>query len=81
MRTSVDIPDVLFRRARKLARETGRTFRDLVIDGLRAMLEAKRTGAGYEMKDCSFGEDGLVEGLSWSDWERMRDLTYGDGGS
>jgi hypothetical protein len=30
------------------------------------------------LRDCSFGEGGLVDGLSWSDTERLDDLVYGD---
>ncbi|HYU16173.1 MAG TPA: hypothetical protein VEL05_08885 [Candidatus Acidoferrum sp.] len=75
-RTSVDIPDPLFRRARKLARDSGRTLRDLVLDGLREVVGGRRRPRPYRMKDRSFAGDGLIEGLDWTDWERVRDLTY-----
>jgi hypothetical protein len=80
MRTSIDIPDPLFRRAKKLAQERGLTLRQMVIDGLRGVVERSdgRTRTTSE-KDCSFGGDGLVEGLSWTDWDRIRDLCYGGG--
>ena len=81
MRTSIDIPDGLFQRARKLARDSGRTFRELVIEGLRAVVEGQGKRPRYRMKDCSFAGDGLVEGLAWTDWERIRDLTYEGRGS
>jgi hypothetical protein len=32
------------------------------------------------MEDRSYGEGGLVGGLSWSDVERLDELTYGDRG-
>jgi hypothetical protein len=80
MRTSVDIPDLLLRRAKKLAREQGLTLRQLLVDSLRAALERSTPTAKYRMKDCSFGKGGLVSGLAWSDTERIDELAYGDRG-
>jgi len=78
MRTSIDIPDPLFRRAKKLARERGTTLKDLLLEGLRRAVEPERSRGTHRMKDRSFGEGGLVEGLAWSDSERMAELLYGD---
>jgi hypothetical protein len=80
MRTSVEIPDALLRRAKKLARERGVTLRQLLLDGLRSVVERPDSAPTYRMKDCSFGEGGLVEGLSWSDVERVDELVYEDRG-
>jgi hypothetical protein len=80
MRTSVDIPDPLLRRAKKLAREQGLTLRQLLVDSLRATLERSAPAAKHRMKDRSFGEGGLVSGLAWSDTERIDELAYGDRG-
>jgi hypothetical protein len=80
MRTSVDIPDPLLRRAKKLARARGTTLRELLLDGLRIMVEREGSAGVYRMNDRSFGEGGLVEGLSWTDSERMDELVYGDRG-
>lgn len=80
MRTSIDIPDPLLKRARKAARDRGITLRQLVVDGLRAVLPASTSPEPHRMKDLSFGTGGLVDGLSWSDTERLDDLLYGDRG-
>jgi hypothetical protein len=80
MRTSVDIPDPLLRRARSLARQRGITLRQLRIDGLRAALDHETSPSEHRMEDRSYGEGGLVGGLSWSDVERLDELTYGDRG-
>jgi len=42
MRTTVDIPDELFRRAKSEAALRGRKLKDLVEEGLRAVLEKKK---------------------------------------
>jgi hypothetical protein len=80
MRTSVDLPDSLLRRARKLARERGTTLRQILIEGLTATLERKAPVQKYRLKDRSYGDGGLVNGLSWSDTERLDELAYGDRG-
>lgn len=80
MRTSVDIPDPLLRRAKKLARDRGVTLKQLLVEGLRAALEKATPVARHRMKDRSFGEGGLVSGLSWSDVDRMDELAYEDRG-
>jgi hypothetical protein len=46
MRTTVDIPDELFRRAKSEAALQGRRLKDLVEDGLRLVLAAPPTGGG-----------------------------------
>jgi hypothetical protein len=80
MRTSVDIPDPLLRRAKKLARQRGTTLKQLLLDGLRRVVSVDALAQPHQMKDCSFGEGGLVDGLSWSDSERLDELVYGDRG-
>lgn len=80
MRTSVDIPDPLLRRARRLARERGTTLRQVLLDGLRAIVSSEKPSSKYRLKDRSYGSGGLVDGLSWGDAQAIDELTYGDRG-
>ena len=48
MRTTIDIPDELFRRAKSEAALRGRKLKDLVEDGLRLVLDAPEPGRGQE---------------------------------
>jgi len=82
MRTSIDIPDGLFARAKRLAHERKTTLRELAIEGLEAVLDRhRRSEPKFRLRDASFGEGGLAEGLNETDWERIRDLAYeGRGG-
>lgn len=80
MRTSVDIPDPLLRQARRAARERGTTLRQLLLEGLRSVMGRHEPVSRHRLKDLSFGEGGLVDGLDWSDGERMDDLVYGERG-
>lgn len=79
MRTSVDIPDPLLRRAKALARKRGVTLRQLMVDALRSILD-DGPQPRHTMIDRSFGNGGLVEGLSWADADRIDELVYGDRG-
>lgn len=80
MRTSIDIPDPLLRQAKRAARERGTTLRQLLLDGLRSVVGREERVRRHRSKDLSYGEGGLVDGLSWSDAERIDDLVYGDRG-
>ena len=50
MRTTVDIPDALFRRAKSEAALRGRKLKDLVADGLRLVLDKENRPAEAEKK-------------------------------
>jgi hypothetical protein len=76
MRTSIDIPDRLLGKAKTIAHRRGTTFRQIVIEALQAAVEERRPERPFRLRDASFGEGGLVEGLSESDWDRVRDLAY-----
>jgi hypothetical protein len=83
MRTTIDVPDQLFARAKKLAREKGSTFREIVLEGVRLVIERERQGRSspFRLRDASFGEGGFAEGLAETEWDRIRDLAYeGRGG-
>jgi hypothetical protein len=79
MRTSLDIPDPLLRKAKAVARARKTTLRQLVLEGLRAVVE--RAKSPYKLEDHSFGGRGLVEGVGWDDWEEILRRSYeGRGG-
>ena len=49
MRTTVDIPDELFRKVKVMAAEQGVTVRELILNGLETVMrtrQAARTGSG-----------------------------------
>ena len=81
MRTTIDLPDALFAKIKKLARARGTTLRELTIEGLQAVLERTERKKPFRLRDGAFGKGGLVEGLVETDWERIRDISYeGRGG-
>ena len=80
MKTTVDIADPLFEKARRLAAQQGTTMRALIEAGLRAVLEAHRaTPKRFTLRDASFKGDGLVAGVELEHWPQIRSLIYEEG--
>ena len=53
----------------------------LVEEGLRTVLEAEPSGAGFTLRDASAGGRGLRPELREGGWDRILELTYeGHGG-
>jgi len=54
MRTTIDMPDALFRRAKTVMAKSGMTFRSLVIDALERALDENRATA-FVLREASAG--------------------------
>lgn len=81
MRTTLDLPDTLFAKLKSLAHARRTTLRQLAIQALEALLDQERRRPEFHLKDASFGEGGLVEGVDETNWDAIRELTYeGRGG-
>ena len=82
MRTSIDLPDRLFRRAKALAARRGTTLREIICEGLEAVLAPTSAGKKpFRLSDRSFAGEGYVEGVDSGDWARLRESSYeGRGG-
>lgn len=77
MKTTVEIPDVLFRQVRKLALREGVTLRSLVEEGLRRVLEGRAAPPpGPPLQPVVFGGDGFTEEAGDGRWERLRTILY-----
>jgi hypothetical protein len=73
MKTTVEISDPLFERAKQLAQQQGQPLRALVERGLRRVLEEEEQRA-YHLDDCSVDGTGLQEGLSYDAWGKILEL-------
>jgi hypothetical protein len=70
VKTTVEIADSLFHQARALAVEQGLSFRLLVEEGLRSVIETRNRAAvePFRLRDGSFkGGRGLQPGVGWKD--------------
>jgi hypothetical protein len=66
MKTTVEIPDSLFQEAKACADSRGVPFRQMVEEGLRAVVQqGQKTRKRFRLRDGSFGGKG--SDLSWAD--------------
>lgn len=75
MRTTIDMPDALFRRAKSVMTKRGMTFRSLVIDALEQSLDDQHQKP-FILRDASAGYAiGKRVGVSSQDVNRVIDET------
>jgi len=78
MKTTVEIADPLFHQVKALAADEGLSYRVLVEEGLRSVVETRRRAAAepFRLRDGSFkGGRGLQPGVKWDD---LATLAYAD---
>lgn len=73
-RTTVRLPDELLQAAQQRARETGRSFTELLADSLRYELQRPRTPARVHVPLPVFDGHGLQPGVDLSDASALEDL-------
>ncbi len=81
MKTTINIADSLLIQAKATALREGTTVRQLVETGLRAVLQQRRSGPPFVLRDASFKGHGLQAGVSEGHWDELREQAYeGRGG-
>lgn len=81
MKTTIEISDPLFTRARRYAKRQGLTMRAVVEMGLRRVVEDKQATDGFKLQDVSFRGEGLQSEFQGASWETIRAAMYeGRGG-
>lgn len=76
MKTTIDINDMLLERAKRHAKDTGRTLRSVVEDGLREVLSRPKPAKPYKLEDYSYGDPNGPNPLENYTWAELRDLIY-----
>ncbi len=64
MKTTIDIPDALAADAKQLVRESGVTLRDLVVTGLRAEVQRRRSAPRVDFVFPTVDGNGLLADLA-----------------
>jgi hypothetical protein len=82
MKTTIHIPDSLFKEARRLARREHTTLKALVEQGLRQVLAERRSShSSFHLRKVTFNGEGLHPQLAATSWQHVRELSYeGRGG-
>lgn len=78
MKTTIDIPEPLLRRAKRIAARERTTVRALVEEGLRDVI-GRRSNASvpFQLRDASFrGGRGLQPEFADGRWDRILDAAY-----
>jgi hypothetical protein len=73
VRTTIRIDDTLYRRAKTIAAESGRTVSDVIEDAVRTGLERDRRSPEDLRPLPTFGGSGVLPGVDVSDSARLRD--------
>ena len=76
MKTTIQIPDSLFREARRLAQREHTTLKALVEQGLRRTLAERRRHSGFCLRKATFKGQGLQTSMAGAAWEQIRELSY-----
>lgn len=81
MKTTIEISDPLFEKAKRAAARERTTVRALVERGLRRVLEERAPRRGFRLRSASFKGRGLQPAAAGLGWRRIRELAYeGRGG-
>ncbi len=78
MKTTIEIQDELFRRAKRYAKRTGRPLRAVVEEGLRNVLNDTPRPKRYELADYSVGDPSATDPLDAWSWQDLRDEIYAE---
>ena len=81
MKTTLDIHDELWSRAKHHAKSTGRPLRAVVEDGLRRVLADIAQPRAYSLPDLRVGDPQADDPLERYSWPELREMIYGDRGT
>jgi hypothetical protein len=77
VKTTVELADALFARAKKHAQRTGQPMRALIEEGLRLVLDQRAAGTHYELSDRTVGNARGKNPLEALSWQELREEIYG----
>ena len=76
MKTTIDIADDLFLRSKRVSKERGVTFRELLSEGLVQALEKWSATPATHVKPVTFKGKGLAPEFRHGSWGAIRDAAY-----
>jgi len=77
MKTTVEISDDLFERAKALARREDLTLRELIEAGLHHEIRERENREDFRLRKASFRGEGLQPEFVGADWSVIRAAAYG----
>lgn len=76
MKTTIEIADDVLTRAKRQARQEGKTLREVVEHALRQQLAATDAPGRFRLKRHVFKGKGRQPAGAEGDWQSVRDLIY-----
>lgn len=76
MKTTIELPEALFAKAKRHARKHKTTLKALIEQGLRQVLASKTDTAAFKLRDASVSGKGLNPEYRDAGWEQVRDAIY-----
>lgn len=77
MKTTIEIPNPLFKKAKDHAMAHKTTLKWLIEQGLQTVLSTKPVqNPCFKLGDKSVGGKGLQSDLDWHNWSQIRNLAY-----
>lgn len=80
MKTTIDLPDDLARKAKAYAARKQTTLRAIIEQGIRQVLRSDRSLPKFKLRDASVDGNGLREEYRDADWAKIREAAYGERG-
>jgi hypothetical protein len=80
MKTTIELPDVLLDRARRLAQREGASLKAVIEEGLHLVLKKRAARPAAKFRIEPFKGEGLTPEFSQAGWEAIRDEIYRDRG-
>lgn len=76
MKTTIEIPDPLFRHVKAFAARHNLSPKKVVEQALRELLRCSRGSKSFRLKSGAFRGKGLQPGQAYGDWESTRAMIY-----
>ncbi len=81
MKTTIDMADDVFLRAKRVSQERGVTLRELMTEGLLWAIEKRSAKPTFRFKAVTFKGRGLSPEFQQAPWGAIRDAAYEGHGS
>ena len=81
MKTTIELPEALFAKAKRYARAHKTTLKALIEQGLRLKLAEKGAAEPFKLHDASVNGKGMNPEFRDASWEQLRDTLYQERGA